>query len=35
MTRPNSYKLDPRLDLSLERILGVPRELVWNAWTPT
>jgi uncharacterized protein YndB with AHSA1/START domain len=24
---------DPRLDLVLERIVDVPRELVWEAWT--
>jgi uncharacterized protein YndB with AHSA1/START domain len=24
---------DPRLDLVLERIVDVPRELVWKAWT--
>ena len=28
-----SYKPDPKLDLVLERIVDVPRELVWNAWT--
>ncbi len=26
-------KLDPKLDLVLERIIDVPRELVWKAWT--
>lgn len=26
-------RLDPKLDLSLERIVDVPRELVWRAWT--
>lgn len=25
--------LDPRLDLAFERIVDVPKELVWNAWT--
>ncbi len=32
MTRTN-YKPDPRLDLVMERIVDVPRELVWKAWT--
>lgn len=32
MTR-TKYKPDPRLDLVLERIVDVPRELVWKAWT--
>jgi uncharacterized protein YndB with AHSA1/START domain len=27
------YKIDPKLDLVLERIVDVPRELVWKAWT--
>lgn len=27
------YQLDPRLDLKLERVVDVPRELVWKAWT--
>ena len=26
-------QLDPRLDLVLERVIDVPRELVWKAWT--
>ena len=25
--------IDPKLDLSFERIVDVPRELVWKAWT--
>ena len=29
----NAYKIDPKLDLVLERIVDVPRELVWKAWT--
>ena len=33
MTRANSHVPDPGLDLVLERIVDVPRELVWNAWT--
>ena len=27
------WKLDPKLDLVLERVVDVPRELVWAAWT--
>ncbi len=27
------YQPDPRLDLVLERIIDVPPELVWKAWT--
>jgi uncharacterized protein YndB with AHSA1/START domain len=33
MTRPKTQPLDPRLDLVLERVVDVPRELVWLAWT--
>ena len=33
MTRPIEYRLDPELDLLLERIVDVPRKLVWLAWT--
>ncbi len=29
----NTHTLDPALDLSFERIVAVPRELVWKAWT--
>lgn len=32
MTRIN-YPHNPRLDLVLERVVDVPRELVWQAWT--
>ncbi len=28
-----NYNIDPKLDLLLERIVDVPRELVWQAWT--
>ena len=28
-----TYKPDPKLDLVLERIVDVPRKLVWAAWT--
>jgi uncharacterized protein YndB with AHSA1/START domain len=33
MTRPIVYQPDPKLDLVLERIVDVPRGLVWTAWT--
>ena len=33
MTRRATAPLDPNLDLSFERIVDVPRELVWKAWT--
>jgi uncharacterized protein YndB with AHSA1/START domain len=33
MTRPITHELDPSLDLLLERIVDVPRALVWKAWT--
>jgi len=33
MTRSAAFKPDPKLDLVLERIVDVPRELVWGAWT--
>ncbi len=29
----STYRPDPKLDLSFERIVDVPRELVWKAWT--
>jgi uncharacterized protein YndB with AHSA1/START domain len=28
-----TWKIDPKLDLVLERVVDVPRELVWKAWT--
>ncbi len=30
---PNNIKIDSKLDLVLERVIDVPRELVWAAWT--
>ncbi|MEO8132928.1 MAG: hypothetical protein ABI831_02985 [Betaproteobacteria bacterium] len=33
MNRAQLRQPDPRLDLVLERIVDVPRELVWLAWT--
>jgi uncharacterized protein YndB with AHSA1/START domain len=33
MKRPINHKPDPKLDLVLERVVDVPRELVWLAWT--
>jgi uncharacterized protein YndB with AHSA1/START domain len=33
MNQSNNYPLDPKLDLVLERVVDVPRELVWKAWT--
>jgi uncharacterized protein YndB with AHSA1/START domain len=33
MTQPNTYQLNSELDLVLERVIDVPRELVWQAWT--
>nr|HAQ94442.1 polyketide cyclase [Afipia sp.] len=28
-----AYKIDPKLDLVLERVIDVPPELVWKVWT--
>src|SRR5262249_41291314 len=33
VTKPAVIKPDPKLDLVLERVIDVPRELVWTAWT--
>lgn len=33
MTPSAPFRPDPKLDLVLERVVDVPRELVWAAWT--
>jgi uncharacterized protein YndB with AHSA1/START domain len=33
MTPSTNQQMDPKLDLVLERVVDVPRELVWTAWT--
>jgi uncharacterized protein YndB with AHSA1/START domain len=33
MTRPIIHQPNPNLDLVLERVVDVPKELVWSAWT--
>ena len=33
MTKPIVYRFDPALDLLLERVVDVPKDLVWAAWT--
>lgn len=33
MTPSQVWKADPKLDLVLDRVVDVPRELVWAAWT--
>jgi uncharacterized protein YndB with AHSA1/START domain len=33
MTAPRLLQVDPELDIVLEREVGVPREVVWAAWT--
>ena len=33
MTISSIIKPDPKLDLVLERVVDVPRDLVWTAWT--
>jgi uncharacterized protein YndB with AHSA1/START domain len=33
MSLPPLAKIDPKLDLVLERVIDVPRDLVWEVWT--
>ena len=33
MTKTLPYSIDPNFDLILERVIDVPREWVWKAWT--
>jgi len=33
MSKTKPFKPDAKLDLVLERVVDVPRELVWRAWT--
>jgi len=33
MTQTSRWTFDPKLDLVLERVVDVPRDLVWDAWT--
>ena len=33
MNHSKPHQPDPKLDLVLERVVDVPRELVWKAWT--
>ena len=33
MSRSNVHQPDAKLDLVLERIVDVPSDLVWTAWT--
>lgn len=33
MNQPMRHEPNPRLDLTLDRIVDVPKELVWRAWT--
>jgi uncharacterized protein YndB with AHSA1/START domain len=32
-TLPSNHRPDPELDLLLERVVDVPRDVVWAAWT--
>jgi len=31
--KASTARIDPKLDLVLERVVDVPREMVWRAWT--
>lgn len=33
MNTSNTYQANSKLDLSFERVVDVPKELVWRAWT--
>jgi uncharacterized protein YndB with AHSA1/START domain len=33
MSQTSVFAINPKLDLVLERVVDVPRELVWKAWT--
>lgn len=33
MNSPQTFVINPELDLVLERVVDVPRELVWRVWT--
>ena len=33
MSKSATLELDPKLDLVFERVVDVPREIVWAAWT--
>jgi uncharacterized protein YndB with AHSA1/START domain len=33
MNTANTYQFNPKLDLTFERVVDVPKELVWRAWT--
>lgn len=33
MSQQTLHRVDPKLDLVLERVVDVPRDLVWIAWT--
>ena len=33
MNKLDDLTIDPTLDLVLERVVDVPREIIWQAWT--